>query len=176
MNTFIKVRKRFKPFIRSLSAILLTVVLAITLTGCFMLPEDEEVLAPPVVLKEPVAKKIITDKVRHGNIENKIKFWGSFMSPVQSDLFFTDMGRLESVNVAYGDRVQAGALLAKLESGDLDLQLAQLEISLKKAKLSYDSLKEKNEISGGTFKYEMEDAKLSMDSIEINIDSLKNKL
>jgi RND family efflux transporter MFP subunit len=176
MNTSIKLRNRFKPLIRLLSAILFTAAFTVTLSGCFLLPEDEEVMVNPVVLKEPVAQKIITEGVRHGNIENKIKFWGSFMSPDQSDLYFTYMGRLESVNVAYGDHVQAGELLAKLESDDLDLQLAQLEISLQKAKLGYDRLKEKNEISGGGYKYEMEDAKLSMDSIEINIDSVKDKL
>jgi RND family efflux transporter MFP subunit len=176
MDTYKKVRNRFIPLIRSLSAILLTAALIITLSGCFLMPEDEEVLAPPVVLKEPVAQKITTEKVRRGNIENKIKFWGSFMSPDQSDLFFTLMGRLESVNVAYGDHVQAGEILAKLESDDLDLQLAQLEISLQKAKLNYERLKEKNELSGGSYKYETEDARLNVDSIEISIADIKDKL
>jgi membrane fusion protein, macrolide-specific efflux system len=176
MNNFIKIRDRFIPLIRSLSATLLTVAFTITLSGCFLLPEDEEVMAPPVVLKEPVVKEIVTEKVRRGNIENKLKFWGTFLPSDQSDLFFTDMGRLESVNVAYGDRVQEGDILAKLESDDLDIQLAQLEISHQKAKLIYDHWKEKNEASGGIYKYELEDAKLSMDSVEISIASVKDKL
>lgn len=176
MNNFIKVRNRFIPLIRSLSAILLTVAFTLTLSGCFLLPEDEEVMAPPVILKEPIIKEIITEKVRHGNIENKIKFWGSFMPLEQDDLFFTDVGMLESINVAYGDRVQAGDILAKLESDDLDMQFSQLEISLQKAKLVYDRLKEKNEASGGSYKYELEDAKLSIDSVEISIASVKDKL
>lgn len=176
MNIFLTARKRFLPLVRPLSAILLTAAFTITLSGCFLLPEDEEVLAPPVVLKEPVAQEITTEKVRRGNIEKKIKFWGSFMSPVQSDLFFTNMGRLKSVNVAYGDHVQAGEVLAGLESEDLDNQLAQLEISLKKATLNYNRLKTENEINDGGYKYELEDAKLNMDSIEISIASVKNNL
>jgi RND family efflux transporter MFP subunit len=176
MNIFTKVRNRFSLLARSLSVILLTAVFTITLSGCFLLPEDEAVMAPPVVLKEPVVQQIITEKVRRGDIENKIKFWGYFMSPDQNDLFFTDMGRLESVNVAYGDRVEAGDVLAQLESDNLDLQLAQLKISLQKAQLSYDRLKEKNEASGGSYKYDLEDAKLSIESIEINIASAEDKL
>ncbi len=176
MNIIIKVRNRFIPLIRSLSVVLLTAVFTLILSGCFLLPEDEEVMAPPVVLREPTVQKIITEKVRRGNIENKVKFWGSFMSPVQSDLFFTDMGRISSVNAVYGDHIQAGDILAKLESDDLDMQLAQLDISLQKAKLNYDRLKEKNEMSGGSYKFEMEDAKLSIDSIEISIASVRNKL
>jgi RND family efflux transporter MFP subunit len=175
MKIYIKARRKISPLIRTISAILLIAVFAATLSGCFLLPEDEEVMTPPVVLREPTVQKITTEKVRRGDIENKVKFWGAFMSPVQSDLFFTDMGRLESVNVAYGDRVKAGDVLAKLESEDLDLQLAQLEISYQKAKLYYDRLKEKNEASGG-YDYEVEDAKLSMDSIEISINSIKDKI
>jgi RND family efflux transporter MFP subunit len=176
MNIFTKFKNKFNLQFKPLSIILLTAVFSITLTGCFLLPEDDEVVAPPVVLKEPVVQKIITEPVRRGNIENKVKFWGTFLSPDQSDLFFTDMGRLESVNAAYGDYVEAGDVLAKLESEDLDMQLAQLDISFQKAKLNYDNLKEKNESSGGSFKYELEDAKLTMDSIQISIDSVKNKL
>lgn len=176
MNNFIKERNRFIPLIRSFSVILLSICFTITLSGCFLLPEDEEVMAPPVVLKEPVMNEITTEKPRRGDIENKLKFWGSFMPSDQNDLFFTDMGRLESLYVAYGDRVQAGDILAKLESDDLDLQLSQLEISLQKAKLVYDRLKEKNHASEGSYKYELEDAKLTIDSIEISIASVKEKL
>lgn len=176
MNNFNKFLKRFRTQIRSSSVLLLTVVLTATLSGCFLMPEDEEVMAPPVVLKEPVVQQIITEKVRRGDIINKMQFWGYFMSPDQSDLFFTDTGRLGVVAVAYGDRVKAGDVLAKLESNDLDLQLAQLEISLEKAKLSYDRLKDKNEQSGGSFQYELEDAQLTIDSIQLNIDSVKDKL
>lgn len=176
MNNFIQFRKRFNSTNRSLSVILLTAALSLMLSGCYLLPEDEEVMAPPVILKEPAVQQIVTDKVRRGDIENKVSFWGTFMATEQSDLFFTDTGRLGSVNVLYGDHIKAGEVLAKLESENLDLQLAQLEISLQKAKLNYDNLKEKNEQSGGSYQYELEDAKLTIDSIQLSIDSMESKL
>lgn len=176
MNTFIKVRKSFFSLKRSFTSILLIAIITITLSGCYMLPEDEEVMAPPVVLKDPVVQEITTEKVRRGNIENKVEFWGSFMSPDQTDLFFTDTGMLGSVNVAAGDYVKAGDVLAKLECEDLDLQLAQLEINLQKAELNYNSLMVKNAESGGGFSFEVEDAQLNIDSIELNITNLEEKL
>lgn len=176
MNIFNKERKRVIPLVRSLSAILLTAAFMVTLSGCFMLPEDEETMAPPVVLKDPVAQKITTEKVRRGSIENKVKFWGSFMSPDQINLSFPGTGILGAVNVKYGDSVKAGDVLAKLESDDLDLQLAQLKISFQKAKLNYESLKKKNEASKGGLKYEVEDARLSMEAIELDINNIKEKL
>lgn len=175
MKHIFKARKGLMPLLRSLSIILLTAALIAPLSGCYLLPEDEEVLAPPVVLKDPTVQEVVTEKVRRGDIVNKVKFWGTFMSPDMSDLFFTDMGRLEYVNVAYGDYVEAGDLLAKLESDDLDLQLAQLEISLKKANLNYDRLKEMDDGSDN-LKYDLEDAKLNIESIENSITNLKDKL
>ena len=176
MNTFVTIRSRFSVFIRAFFAMLLALLLVTTLSGCYLLPEEEEVIAPPVVLKDPVVKKIITEKVRRGNIENKVVFWGSFLAPDQRTLFFTDTGTLKSVDVAYGDYVKAGDVLARMESEELDLQLAQLEISLQKAILSYDSLVAKSELDGSNIDYEVENAKLNIDSIGISIDNMKNKL
>ncbi len=175
MNTNVTLRNRFSFLIRALSAILILFLLT-TLSGCYLLPEEEETIAPPVVLKDPVMKEIITEKVRRGNIENKVEFWGSFLSPDQQNLYFTDTGTLKSVEVAYGDTVRAGDVLAKMESEDLDLQLAQLEINLQKAILNYDNLKKKAETDGMDHSYDVANAKLNIDSIELNVVNLKNKL
>lgn len=176
MNIFVTIRSRFSLFIRVLFAMLLALFLVTTLAGCYMLPEEEEVMAPPVILKEPTAKKIITEKVRRGNIENKIDFWGFFMVPDQKNLFFTDTGTLKFVNVAYGDYVKAGDVLARLESEELDLQLAQLEINHKKAILAYDSLLSKAKMDGSNNDIEVKNAKLDIDSLKISIDYIKKKL
>jgi hypothetical protein len=64
MDTFIRVRNRFFSLNRSISAILLTAIFAITLSGCYLLPEDEEVMAPPVILKDPIVQSVTTEKVR----------------------------------------------------------------------------------------------------------------
>ncbi len=176
MNNFVTIHKRFSLVVRPFIAIFLAFFLLTTLSGCYLLPEEEETMAPPLVLKDPIVKKIITEKVRSGSIENKVVFWGTFLSPNQKNLFFTDTGTLKSVNVAYGDTVKAGDVLAKMESEELDLQLAQMEISLQKAILYYDSLKTKAEMDGSDASYEVENAKLNIDSIELNIINIKDKL
>lgn len=176
MNTFVTIRYRFSLLLRIFITILLAFLLLTTLSGCYLLPEEEETIAPPVVLKDPVVKDIITEKVRLGTIENKVQFWGTFLSPDLQTLFFTDTGMLKSVNVAYGDTVKAGDVLAKMESEELDLQLAQMEINLQKAILYYDSLLKKAELNGSNNDYEIENAKLNIDSIELNIANIKDKL
>lgn len=176
MNIYVTKRGRSSYFIRAAFVVLLVTVLVTTLAGCYLLPEEEETMAPPIILKEPIAQKIITEKVRYGNIENKIEFWGQFMAPDQKNLHFADTGTLKSVYVAYGDYVKAGDVLARLESEELDLQLAQLEISLKKAKLYYDSLKTKAKMEGNNNNIELENAKLDMKSIKVSIDYIKNKI
>ena len=176
MNIFIKVQNRLRSWNRLIVAFLMAVTLAISLSGCYLLPEDVQEVAPPVVLKDPVVQSIATDAVRRGSIENKVEFWGAFMSPDQMELFFTGTGKLASVNVTYGDYVKAGDILASLESEDLNLQLAQLEINLQKAELLYNSLMEKNLASGGDLKYDVEDARLSIASIELSIANTKDNI
>lgn len=147
-----------------------------SLTGCFLLPEDEEVLASPVILKDSAIARVDTENVRRGQIVKKITFWGYFMSHDQVELSFAYTGRLETVNVAQGDTVKAGDVLAKLESDNMEDQLSQLEISLKKAQLNYDRLKTEYDINGGGDKFQLEDARLNVESIELSMAGLKEDL
>ena len=146
-------------------ALILSLVSSIlfSLTGCFLLPEDEEVLASPVILKDSAIARVDTEKVRRGNIVKKMLFWGYFMSPDQEEMSFAYSGRLKAVNVTQGDTVKAGDVLAELESDDLHDQLSQLEINLKKARLNYERLKAEYDINGGGDKFKLEDARLNVE-------------
>jgi membrane fusion protein, macrolide-specific efflux system len=172
-----KIYNKTKPaIIKTMLFSLSVCLLMLTLSSCFLLPEDEEVLASPVQLQEPVAAKIITEKVKRGNIMNKVKFWGAFLSPVQYDLSFTYMGRLKNVYAAAGDNVSAGQILAELESDDYESQLKMLELNLKKTQMTYERIKTESEINGGGNKYQLEDAKMNMELAELPIKTLKENM
>jgi membrane fusion protein, macrolide-specific efflux system len=168
-------RIRF-PLFKTVIISFFVFTLLFSLTGCFLLPADEEVLASPVQLKEPEAAKINTEKAKRGNITRKVSFWGEFLSPSQYDLSFVYMGRLKNVYAAAGDNVKAGQILAELESDNLDSQLETLEINLQRAQLNYDRIKTEWEINGGGSKYQLEDAQLNIDLAKLPIEDLKQNL
>lgn len=111
-----------------------------SMSGCFLVPKEEEVLAPPI--KEP--PKIVYNilEVKKGTFELKTTGTGYLVSAMQKDLFFGNVsGRLKGIYVRTGDIVEKGTLLADLISDDLEEQLQHKEIALKKAKLNMDQIK-----------------------------------
>jgi RND family efflux transporter MFP subunit len=156
-------------------ALLLVCSLAFSLTGCFLLPEDEVVLASPVQLKEPQNVNISTEVVKRGDIVNRVRFWAEFLSPKRTDLQITNMGRLKNIYFSVNDYVKAGDVVAELESGDLETQFQSLQINLEKAQLNYDKIKTENDITGGS-DYQLEDAKLSIDLAKVQLDNVKAEI
>jgi len=72
--------------------------------------------------------------VRRGTLEVSISATGSIEPLTQAKLGFGVGGTLAEVLVEEGERVQAGQLLARLDTTDLEFQVAQAEASLELAK------------------------------------------
>ena len=120
--------------LRSFSWLAVTLV-ALALNSCFLLPREDEILAPP--LAQPPQITYRTHAVARGDLQDTIRAFGSFVSASQSDLFFEHRGgRLKAVHVTVGDTVEAGTLVAELYTDDIEAQMAQAELSLQRAELA----------------------------------------
>ncbi|WP_248760131.1 efflux RND transporter periplasmic adaptor subunit [Paenibacillus sp. ATY16] len=111
-------------------------IIALTLSGCSLLPREEAVLQPPLI--QPVQEKLDLVEATRGSIQTSLKGTATFVSSNVKTLSFTESGgQLKSVNVKLGQEVKAGDLLAELETEDLALQVRLQKLSVERVQLLY---------------------------------------
>lgn len=132
------------------------------LSGCFLLPKEEEILAPPLMKPPEITYQVINPK--RGNLYDKVVVSGYFTFPRQHSLFFKEGGKLKGVYVDYGDVVTTGQLLAELENENLERQIARQKISLEMTKVGRDRT-----LAMGTDKYQarLEDLKVTLSQLSL---------
>ena len=81
-----------------------------------------------------------TTAVRAGDIVITAQGGGTLVPAVQLDLGFGASGVLTELNVAVGDRVEAGQVLARLDDTEAQAQVAQAELNLAEAEQNLASL------------------------------------
>ncbi|GIQ64509.1 macrolide-specific efflux protein MacA [Paenibacillus cisolokensis] len=116
----------------------LTAILAASLAiaGCSLLPVEEEPLQPPLV--EPAQEQLDIVEVGRSDIQTFLKGTANFVSSTVEPLSFKESGgRIKSINVMLGEEVEAGDLLAELETGDLAHQIDMQRLSVERAQLLY---------------------------------------
>ncbi len=113
---------------------------AILLTSCSTLfPKEEAALTVPLVT--PAAIEYKTQAVTKGSIVNQVKMTGKVIASVEQSLYFTaDSSRLTAINVAAGDAVKKGDVLASSDTGNLDYQINMQKLEVQKAELQYNAL------------------------------------
>jgi len=92
--------------------------------------------------QKAVAAATATTPVSRGSITATVSTVGSTVATFQAKLAFESAGRLLALPVKVGDSVKAGDALARLDSADLTLQVAQAEVALEQAKVQLAQLKE----------------------------------
>lgn len=107
---------------RRVVTILLVLILVIAGTIFTLQITAQEKEAP-----EPDYEVIV---VEHGEIISTVSATGSIEPEAQVDLLFKGAGRIAEVLVQEGDQVEAGDLIATLESDDLEIALAQAQVNL----------------------------------------------
>jgi multidrug efflux pump subunit AcrA (membrane-fusion protein) len=101
------------------------------LTACSTSASDAGLTPTP--LPTPVVAEKPTYIVQRGPVTKSLEFTGRVAPLKQQDLFFHTDGFVRSVKVERNDQVKAGDLLADLEIGDLENQLAEAQLKLKEA-------------------------------------------
>lgn len=156
---------------RWFSLLLTAGLTAAALSGCALFPDEEETLAPP--LKAPTAVTYTTTKAEVGEIIDSVSMNGTFIAPVTYDLSFgTRSGYLSELDVKPGDEVTKGQVLARLDSEELELQVAQQELALERAQIAYRMTKN----SSGSGSDAAQLAWIDVESAQLNLDQSKKEL
>lgn len=98
-------------------------------TGCGLVPEEEEILSPPV--KEGGNIEYVTQTVQRGDIAEVLTGNANISSNVAYDLSFPHRGGyLAEILAKEGQSVKAGDVLARLDTDSLetDIQIKELQI------------------------------------------------
>lgn len=92
--------------------------------------------ATPTPLPTPVVPEKPTYLVEQGQVVKTLEFIGRVSPVLEQELFFKTDGFVADVYFSRGDQVQTGDLLAELEIGDLQNQLAQQQLALQTAEIT----------------------------------------
>ncbi len=114
------------------------------MSGCYFLPEEEEVLDAPVVKASEVSYTTTTAALK--DITKQVLTAGSIASGTEYKARFSDRGgNIKGVYVSAGDVVEVGDLIAEFETYELDLEIELMELELRREELEYQIAIEKKE-------------------------------
>ncbi len=136
-------------------ALFLCIVLAFSLSGCFLLPKEAS--APELPLVTPYSgEEYLTAQVSRGDFSLIREVSFSFQPTRREKLSFNMVGKeYGTVFVSAGDTVTAGQLVASLDVTDVeqriasvDAEIARLTIKLEEAETAYDLAVETEKLTG----------------------------
>ena len=104
-----------------------------------------------------------------GEIDSMLDTVGSVESPNKAQIAPKSTGRIESIEVREGDRVQAGTVLVRLNSSDVDAQIAQRqsEVASARARLAQAKIGENPNSVSIQGQYDQQRALVSSAEIEL---------
>lgn len=109
--------------------------LALSMTGCYFFPAEEELLSPPTVPVEEIAYSTYTARIK--TIESKTMASGFVTSKSEYEASFPESGgSLKKIYVTAGQFVSEGELLAELDTGNLPYLYEQQKLIVQKAALT----------------------------------------
>jgi membrane fusion protein (multidrug efflux system) len=115
---------------------------------------------------------VTTRVVRTRTIEAAVSAAGTLSSRNISVLSSKIMGRVSELTVQEGDRVSAGKLLARIDSGEITAQVYQAQAAYNNAKLHYDRIKKLFDEQAAT-QMEMDQATLGFESARAGLNAAK---
>jgi len=120
----------------------------------------------PTPFPTPVVPDKPTYTVQRGTVVKRLEFRGRVSPVTEKELFFETDGYVRAVHVAQDDLVKAGDLLAELEIGDLENQLAQAQIALQTAELTLSQARQDNADALAEAEINLQKAELQLSQAE----------
>jgi multidrug efflux pump subunit AcrA (membrane-fusion protein) len=149
---------------------LLCGVSALLLASCFLLPKEDEILAPPLMEPPEIQYNLI--EAKRATIENKVVASGHFIFAENHSLHFKHRGgRLLDIYVKYNQEVAEGDLLAELDTDNLAMSIKRQQIAVRKAEVNLERIR-----TVGGDKYQRTLAELDVQLARLQLQELRNEL
>lgn len=156
-----------KVNLKKLFAAVLSAALCLSAGGCYLLPDEEEVLEAPTVKASGVTYSTVTAKKK--DLEKKIVATGTVTAEKQYTLSYEKQsGTVSKFYVKAGDKVKKGDVICDLDTYDLDYQIEEKQLYLEKAKLNVDIIYE-----GGGSQAQIDSAYVDVQLLEKELEKLQ---
>lgn len=151
------------------AALLAAVTAAVSCSGCYLLPDEEEVLAPPVVKASEVKYSTVT--AQRKDLQKRLIYSGVVTAEKQYMLTYEKQGgTISKFYVHAGDAVKKGDPICELDTTDVDYQITEKELYKKKAELATTIVWQ----NGGT-QAEIDRSYVEVELIQNELDKLYEK-
>ena len=156
-----------KVDLKKLFAAAVSAIMCLSAGGCYLLPDEEEVLDAPTVKASDVTYSTVTAKKK--DLEKMIVATGTVTAENQYTLSYEKQsGRVSKFYVKAGDKVKKGDVICALDTYDLDYQIEEKQLYLEKAKLNVDIIYE-----GGGSQAEIDSAYVDVQLLEKELEKLQ---
>lgn len=156
-----------KVDLKKLFAAAVSAIMCLSAGGCYLLPDEEEVLDAPTVKASGVTYSTVTAKKK--DLEKKIVATGTVTAENQYTLSYEKQsGTVSKFYVKAGDKVKKGDVICDLDTYDLDYQIEEKQLYLEKAKLKVDIIYE-----GGGSQAEIDSAYVDVQLLEKELEKLQ---
>lgn len=156
-----------KVDLKKLFAAAVSAIMCLSAGGCYLLPDEEEVLDAPTVKASDVTYSTVTAKKK--GLEKKIVATGTVTAENQYTLSYEKQsGTVSKFYVKAGDKVKKGDVICDLDTYDLDYQIEEKQLYLEKAKLKVDIIYE-----GGGSQAEIDSAYVDVQLLEKELEKLQ---
>lgn len=156
-----------KVDLKKLITAAVSAIMCLSAGGCYLLPDEEEVLDAPTVKASDVTYSTVTAKKK--DLEKKIVATGTVTAENQYTLSYEKQsGTVSKFYVKAGDKVKKGDVICDLDTYDLDYQIEEKQLYLEKAKLNVDIIYE-----GGGSQAEIDSAYVDVQLLEKELEKLQ---
>ena len=156
-----------KVDLKKLIAAAVSAIMCLSAGGCYLLPDEEEVLDAPTVKASDVTYSTVTAKKK--DLEKKIVATGTVTAENQYTLSYEKQsGKVSKFYEKAGDKVKKGDVICDLDTYDLDYQIEEKQLYLEKAKLNVDIIYE-----GGGSQAEIDSAYVDVQLLEKELEKLQ---
>ena len=140
------------------------------LSGCYFLPDEEEILEAPNVKASEV--KYTTIIAKKSDLIKQIIYSGKIESLNTTQLSYENQGgKIKKLYVSAGDKVSKGDLICELDTGDLEYQIRDKELRIEKARLQKKIL-----VKNKAFQAEIDNAQVEIDILKNELDQLNEQM